>query len=674
MHTPLQTKFAAATAPFAAGRIPRLAALAAVAMAMAMALARRHHPSPAATDYPRLCLALLCAGAAFAPSLRRAATWLIASASLAAALAWHAGDGTVVALDGTLALAVAGALRQVAGCPLPRIGRLLPALLAMALGGGWLLEGRALFANSALAGQGVLLAASALALLIAMCRDPATATGREAQVWSVEAGRWSSWNPIWAYAAEPDKAYFRSPRGRVAYRVSAGVALAAGEPICHPIDRVALAAEFADFCRGQGWLPACYQVLDEAVDRYRAVGFRALKIGEEAMIDLATFSLVGKKIANVRHCAAHVEREGVRAEMHPDGVDDEETLHGLEAVSAAWLAARPGRGEMGFSMGSFSRKAMRHTCAAAARDAEGAICAFVTFRRVGASGMVLDLMRRTEAAPSGVIDYLIARACEHFRDAGLREASLSLAPLAGVEGDGHQPRVEWLLGQLYRRGDSLYRYRPLYAFKRKFGPTWQARYLLYPGGIWGLARVLLAVGLVHMPRRAFRRPSVAAIVTGLYGLIRQSLDWRHGLLPGELARNLTLMWAITVACTVPELRGAVGALGRPGVPHAYALFAVGLALIDLGGALALARRLQAGRASIALGALGFFVKAAWGLGGGFDAGAITWVIDLVLVPVEVWVIWFLLQPEVGGYLRARRSSGVVVAGEPSAGAHTALGT
>ncbi len=42
---------------------------------------------------------------------------------------------------------------------------------------------------------------------------------------------------------------------------------------------------------------------------------------------------------------------------------------------------------------------------------------------------------------------------------------------------------------VYRRGEPLYNFRGLRAFKEKFDPVWEPRYLAYPGGI-SLARAM----------------------------------------------------------------------------------------------------------------------------------------------------------------------------------------
>lgn len=527
------------------------------------------------------------------------------------------------------------------------------AAILTSLVGAWILVAALPLARHAAPLAHLALLACAALGLVAVRRPRAPASDPRARVAVLRALMTCAGNPIAAHALAPDKRYFADDAGfgGVAHRVRAGVALAAGEPVGPEERRLALAAAFIAHCRAHRLIPAFYQVLDRDVDAYRALGLAALKIGEEAMIDLPRFSLAGKRIANVRHCVTHCERASLRAELHEHGVQDETTLAGLEAVSDAWLLARAGRGEMGFSMGRFSRESLRSTCVALARDAQGRVCAFVTFLRVGGDApiMVLDLMRRDEEAPSGTIDFVIARALEGFRDAGYLHASLSLAPLAGVDGDGRQPRVERLLRRLYDGGNGLYRYRSLYNFKRKFAPRWEARYLLFPAGIWNLFRVGLAVGLVHMP--SVRKPTPREILSGLVGAIRQSLDWRRGLEMPHLRFNLRLMVFATLVFSVPELVSAVQQLGRPHIAHAYGVLALALAAGDASGALALARRMDLGRRLLALAAAGFFVKTVWSLAAGYDGGPITWLVALVLAPVEVWVMWFLLQAEVRSFVR-----------------------
>jgi lysylphosphatidylglycerol synthetase-like protein (DUF2156 family) len=456
-------------------------------------------------------------------------------------------------------------------------------------------------------------------------------------------------NTIWAYAVEPDKELFVASDGSgvVAYGVCAGVALAAGDPICEPGRRLQVLAEFSEYCRGLGYVPALYQVLAADVDTYRGTGMRAIKIGEEAVIDVPGFSLAGKKIANVRHCVTHVEREGLTAEVHIDGVRDERTYRELEAVSCAWLASRKGRGEMGFSMGAFGPQEICSGCVVIGRDPAGRARAFVTFRRVpGSKHLVLDLMRREPGAPSGAVDFLIAKALEQFRDQGVEGASLSLAPLAGTVVEGRTPAVERMLSLLFTKGDAVYRYRSLFNFKKKFAPRWESRYLVTPPGIASIARSLLAVALVHMPKQSWKLPSHAAIVDAAKVTIWQSVHWRSGLTAHELAKNLRLMWIITFVLSLPELKVGLQQLAGHSVSMPFAITATVLAAVNIVGAILLARHRPLGRLLIQLGAAGFFVKTSWAFAQTYDGGMISLAIALVLAPIEVWVIWFLAQREV----------------------------
>ena len=78
-------------------------------------------------------------------------------------------------------------------------------------------------------------------------------------------------------------------------------------------------------------------------------------------------------------------------------------------------------------------------------------------------------------------------------------ASLGNAPLANTEEDPSQlSREERRVKVIFDRFDRFYRYKALFAFKRKYHPAWQGRYLAYPPGTL-LARIGLAVAAVHLP-------------------------------------------------------------------------------------------------------------------------------------------------------------------------------
>ncbi len=300
------------------------------------------------------------------------------------------------------------------------------------------------------------------------------------------------------FALTDDKAYCWSPDGQgvVAYATAGGVAVACGEPLGPPEDRVDAVRHFRDTCRGRGLTPAVYQAGADLVPPGRDLGFSALKIGEEAILDLADFSTQGKRRANVRHSATRAERDGLAVRFFDDGVDDPAILDQLVAISLAWQRERRLK-ELGFSMHGFSIARVGSQPVAAAMDGAGRVHAFITLLPTYADGGVtLDLMRRAPEAAPGAMELLLARSAEHLREEGYTYFSLGLAPLAQVGGAEHGLAGKGL-DYLFRNLDGVYRYQSLHRFKDKFAPRWEDRYLLYPGPL-ALPSVLVALARVHV--------------------------------------------------------------------------------------------------------------------------------------------------------------------------------
>jgi phosphatidylglycerol lysyltransferase len=104
--------------------------------------------------------------------------------------------------------------------------------------------------------------------------------------------------------------------------------------------------------------------------------------------------------------------------------------------------------------------------------------------------MVLDEVKRAPNAPPGTVELLIARSLDAFRGrAGV--ASLGLAPIAGT---GTALVARALCDVLGVRSASP----GLLAFKAKFRPTWESRYLVVERPV-DVPAVLLAVLLLHHP-------------------------------------------------------------------------------------------------------------------------------------------------------------------------------
>src|SRR2546423_14792003 len=134
---------------------------------------------------------------------------------------------------------------------------------------------------------------------------------------------------------------FRYGAGPAVYAFLTCMSYASGETMC------CVLASFLAHCYSHGWTPAFYQGLGATLPHYRARGLRGLAIGREAIIDLPSFTLSGKRIANVRHSVTHAERADLRVQLYAAGALDAATRTELRALSDEWLAAKGGA-EMGF--------------------------------------------------------------------------------------------------------------------------------------------------------------------------------------------------------------------------------------------------------------------------------------------------------------------------------------
>lgn len=298
----------------------------------------------------------------------------------------------------------------------------------------------------------------------------------------------------------PDKSLFWGQRvsGLIAFRVAGEVAVVCGDPIAAPTDRRALLHEFMQHCAEHGWDLCLYEAQETHLAEYTALGLRTLKIGEDAWIDLAHWTLKGKPIADIRHAIAKIERDGLRCVM----------LHELPAVwpqlQALAAAADRGEWELQFSIGRLPATPDPAARYAVALSADGTtvlgFCAWLPIDAV--NGWALDVMQRHPAAPNGTMEYVIGQSLLRFQRDGAAWASLGVAPLADADVDCADER------SLLQRGvrflyahpklNELYRYKSLFFFKKKFVPQWRSMYLVYSSRL-SLPRILYAVLKVHLP-------------------------------------------------------------------------------------------------------------------------------------------------------------------------------
>jgi lysyl-tRNA synthetase, class II len=305
-----------------------------------------------------------------------------------------------------------------------------------------------------------------------------------------------------------DKQYFFSTdrRAFVGYRVENGVLLLSGDPV-GPEDAVdPLLAQLRAFADARGLKLGAVGASERMRERFQELGLRTLYLGDEAIIELDRFSLMGRPIRKVRQSVTRLRKAGYEADLCDLASLDADTLATVERVVEV---GRQGAPERGFSMAmdKIGGEHARETLVLLARDGEGAIRGVLHFVPVyGRPAVSLSFMRRDPATPNGLTEFMVATAAERLRDRGVRELSLNFATFAKWM---HSPSrsYERVLGKLVALGNPFFQIESLYRFNAKFFPRWEPRYLVYEGPL-GLLRASLAAAWAEgqLPKPRVRLP------------------------------------------------------------------------------------------------------------------------------------------------------------------------
>ncbi|HET9782852.1 MAG TPA: phosphatidylglycerol lysyltransferase domain-containing protein [Candidatus Dormibacteraeota bacterium] len=296
----------------------------------------------------------------------------------------------------------------------------------------------------------------------------------------------------------------------VAFTLRGRTALALGDPVAPPAMIGRAAQEFVDYCEKQDWIAAFYQVDQPAP--YRAAGMSLVAMGSEAILDTSTFTLSGRRRADVRYALHRSQKQGIRFVFGP--ASEMAAQHGdqLHIVSGSWLQMHRSP-ELAYSLGTLSTLADPDIVLGLAFGPDGRLEAFVSWLPVPMrKAWTLDLMRRRPDSAYGVIEALIAQSIDEARRRDVHEISLGVTPriLSQVDMSRAFRAMYWGLDR-FQRSDTLHR------FKEKFGPRWEDRYLVVPT-MAALPEVMVAMVRAHVPPvaavaawlRSLRSPEASA--------------------------------------------------------------------------------------------------------------------------------------------------------------------
>ena len=328
---------------------------------------------------------------------------------------------------------------------------------------------------------GLSLVAITLFLLTRPVVDRRLTSGRAAEFRARDIVRRHGISTLDYFALRSDKQWFFHRDSLVAYAVYGGVCLISPDPIGPRNEREQVWGAFRRFADDHGWVTSVMGAGEDWLPVYRDSGMHNIYLGDEAVVQVQSFSLSGGTMKGLRQAHNRIQKYGYTVTFHdPSRLDAE-----LSAELAALMSlSRQGEHERGFSMmlGRVFDPRDTGLLLTVVRGPDGeaaAMCQFVP--APGINGYSLDLMRRDPADhPNGLLDFALVSTIEHLKADGHQGLSLNFATLrstlAGDKGDGTVQRAErWFLKKL----SSFARIESLWRFNAKYDPEWLPRYVVF---------------------------------------------------------------------------------------------------------------------------------------------------------------------------------------------------
>ena len=280
-----------------------------------------------------------------------------------------------------------------------------------------------------------------------------------------------------------DKSFLISASGKafIMYAAHGRSWVALGDPVGPQGEWTELGWRFREIVdRHAGW-PVFHSVGSANLGLYLDLGLTLVKLGEEARVPLADFSLEGSERKGLRHTLNRMERESCEFEIAPaeqfDALEPD-----LRRVSDAWLAHKNTR-EKRFSLGCFNTEYLRRFPTALVRHG-GEILAFANvWAGAEKEELSVDLMRHMPQAPAGVMEFLFTELMLWGRREGYAWFNIGMAPLSGFSRVPFAPMWHRMSAFIYEEGERLYNFRGLRQYKEQFNPQWSPRYMASPGGL-----------------------------------------------------------------------------------------------------------------------------------------------------------------------------------------------
>jgi len=212
------------------------------------------------------------------------------------------------------------------------------------------------------------------------------------------------------------------------------------------------------------------------------MGFGMIKVGEEPIFDLMQFSLSGSKFRGLRKNINQAKKQGLSiVEYYPLLERQSEWEENMKELSAIWQKFK-GSGEFSFLIGEpalDNPEERKYFLALLNNKIEAFVVCTPVYTR---NGIYFDVMRRQEKTINGMPQLLFTESFRILKKQGYTMVTLGTAPLSyeHINDPDQNLIIKTALRLAFNRLGYFYRFKPLYKFKRQFGPTsWEGRYLAF---------------------------------------------------------------------------------------------------------------------------------------------------------------------------------------------------
>lgn len=263
----------------------------------------------------------------------------------------------------------------------------------------------------------------------------------------------------------------------IAYRTADDYAVALELPVAENDVAIEKAIKaFEQFCKEKDLIPVYYRVPEDKFSLFRSLNKKSVRIGQEAIVDIAHFTMEGGDKKSLRNAVSKIEKAGYVCKVYEPPLKDG-LLQKLKLISDEWLSRRKME-ESVFSQGKFLWEEIKNQTVLVVENTEEKAEAFLNIIPDYATGEgTYDLQRMLNDAPNGVMDFLFIKMFDYLKTKSITKVNLGMVPMSGNE--QHPDSAEVILKFLYRNLPRFAHYKGLREYKEKFSPEWKNTLIVF---------------------------------------------------------------------------------------------------------------------------------------------------------------------------------------------------